>query len=746
MVVARLAVSAATYAIDKPYDYLVPEELVERAVPGMRALVPFGIGNKKSEGVILSVVSESKHSKLKAIDSLLDDTPILDDDSIRLALWMSDRFFCTVFDAFHVMLPSGMWFKDGVKRQDDKTVRIAELYIGAQEASELALRKKARAPKQSAVLECLVINGPMPVSEITRLTGSSSATVSVLVKQDLINIRDSVELRRPAIRRAERPESLTLNSEQESVFDTLAPLVGMNKPEAALLYGVTGSGKTLVYIKLIERAISLGKTAIVLVPEIALTPQVVGIFASWFGDTVAVLHSALGAGERYDEWKRIRAGEVKVVVGTRSAVFAPLTDIGLIVIDEEQEHTYKSETSPRYHAREVAKYRVAKSGALLLLSSATPSVESMYGAKNGKYTLTSISNRYNEKELPPVIIADMKQEIRNGNGSSISSILRSHLEQNIENGEQSILFVNRRGTNPIVACVECGFTFKCDSCSVSMTYHSAESRLRCHYCGNAMRTPDECPDCGGKLKFIGAGTQKVEEELNAIFPDISIIRMDADTVTRKNSHDRLLSRFKDSGSSILLGTQMITKGLDFENVTLVGVISADSSLYLNDYRAHEKTFSLITQVIGRSGRGDKQGRAIIQTIAPGHEVLELASRQDYDSFYKREIFLREALGNPPINELFALTATGTAEQNVIAACTGLRQLLEQYFSGNGRVKLLGPAPLPVTKVKNKYRYRVIICGENTKDVRQTIAFAIKEFSKDKRSKGVSIFADVEVYE
>ena len=746
MVVAKLAVSAATYAIDKPYDYLVPEELSKKALPGMRALVPFGSGNRKSEGVILSIVDETKYSILKTIDSLLDEAPLLDDDSIRLALWMSDRFFCTVFDAFHVMMPSGMWFKEGLKRQDDKTVRIAELCVDNTEAGALALQKKARAPKQSAVLEYLVKNGPTAVPEITRLTGSSSATVSVLVKQDIISIRESVELRRPLIRRADKTGTFTLNSEQEAVFDTLSPLIVSGKPEAALLYGVTGSGKTLVYIKLIETAISHGKTAIVLVPEIALTPQVVGVFSSRFGDIVAVLHSALGAGERYDEWKRIRAGEVRVVVGTRSAVFAPLKDIGLIVIDEEQEHTYKSENSPRYHAREVAKYRVSKSSALLLLSSATPSIESMYWAKQGNYKLVRINNRFNEKQLPPVIMADMKQEIRNGNGSSISSILRAHLEQNIERGEQSILFVNRRGTNPLVACVECGFTFKCDSCSVSMTYHSFDGHLRCHYCGNTLRTTGMCPDCGGKLKFVGVGTQKVEEELCALFPNIGIIRMDADTVTRKNSHDKLLSLFKDGGASVLLGTQMITKGLDFENVTLVGVISADNSLYLNDYRAHEKTFSLITQVIGRSGRGTKPGRAIIQTIAPNHEVLELASVQDYDKFYEREIFLRQALCNPPINELFTLTASGTDEKSVITACRILRQTLELYFKANDKISLLGPAPLSVTKVKNKFRYRVIVRGENTKDVRQIIAFAIREFSRNRPIKGVSVFADAEIYE
>ena len=746
MTVAKLAVSAATYTIDKPYNYLVPDELALTVAPGIRVLVPFGIGNKICEGVILSLVEDSGQSKLKSIISLLDEEPILDEDSIRMALWMSDRFFCTVFEALRVMLPTGMWFKDGVPRQDDKKTRIAVLSISPDEAKAIVLQKQIRAPRQSAVLACLIDNGPTPISEVSRLTGSSSATVNVLEKQGLLCISEHVKRRRPDIRRIDRSEFVTLNDEQKMVVNSLTPLLESDKPEAALLYGVTGSGKTLVYIRLIEKTIALGKTAIVLVPEIALTPQVVSIFASWFGDAVAVLHSALGTGERYDEWKRIRSGEVRVVVGTRSAVFAPLRELGLIVIDEEQEHTYKSENSPRYHAREVAKYRVSKEWALLLLSSATPSVESMYAARNGKYKLTRIDNRYNEKELPPVIMVDMKQELKNGNGGSISSILAAHLERNIENNEQSILFINRRGANPLVACGECGFTFKCDRCSVSMTYHLSDNRLLCHYCGRSLRVPDICPDCGGKLKYIGAGTQKVEEELGILFPGIGVIRMDADTVSKKKSHDRLLSRFRDSGVPILLGTQMITKGLDFENVTLVGVLSADSSLHVNDYRAHERTFSLITQVIGRSGRGDKPGRAIIQTITPGHEVLTLASRQDYDSFYEREISLREALGNPPINEVFTLTASGIDESAVITACTRLRIKLEHYFGVAGNIRLLGPAPLPVMKVKDRFRYRLMVCGINAKEIRRTIAHTIREFSKEKHSRGISVFADVDINE
>jgi len=663
--VAKIAVSAATYHIDKPYDYLIPAGLEEQAAPGMRVMVPFGIGNRKTEGVILSLGKTDDHKRLKTITSCIDEKPVLNIENIKLALWMSDRFFCTVYDALRVMLPAKMSSK----------------------------RK------------------------------NKNHTTDIKTKEDK-----------------------KLSAQQQVAYDGLLPLLKSDSPEAALLYGVTGSGKTIVYINLIEETLSMGKTAIVLVPEIALTPQTVSIFASHFGDSVAVLHSALGTGQRFDEWKRIRDGFVRVVVGTRSAVFAPLSNIGLIVIDEEQEHTYKSESSPRYHAREIAKYRVTQSSALLLLSSATPSVDSMYAAKTGKYKLFTLKNRFNKREMPPVILVDMKKELVAGNGSSISSVLRGELEKNMTAGEQSILFINRRGASPLVACGECGFTYKCRYCSVSMTYHIANKRMLCHYCGFSMASPAVCPDCSGKLRFIGAGTQKIETELLDIFPDAGIIRMDADTTSRKDSHDKLLSSFRNREGQILLGTQMVTKGLDFENVTLVGVLSADLSLYMSDYRANEKTFSLLTQVVGRSGRGDKQGRAVIQTFTPGHNVIELASHQDYEGFYDSEIALREALGSPPVRDLLALTAVGPDEGKVIASFSKLGEKIKRYFRGNKEIRILGPAPAVVSKVSNKYRYRLLVNCINNKRVRETIAHAVKEFARDNANRGVTVFADAELYE
>ncbi|MCL2222351.1 MAG: primosomal protein N' [Oscillospiraceae bacterium] len=661
--VAKVAVSAATFHIDKPYNYLISPETADKIRPGVRVLVPFGMGDNKVEGVVLSTVAESSFDKLKCIDTVLDDEPIFSDENLRLALWMSDRFFCTVYDALRVMLPTKIDFK--------------------------------RKPKSRE-------RGEYPQAEVE------------------------------------------LSPEQIKVFEGIFPLIGSNKPKAALLYGVTGSGKTIVYIKLIEAVLAAQKTAIVLVPEIALTPQTVFIFQSHFGDEVAVLHSALGAGERFTEWKRIRDGKVRVVVGTRSAVFAPLKDIGLIVIDEEQEHTYKSDSSPRYHAREIAKYRVTRTNGLLLLASATPSIESMYAAKTGKYSLFRLENRFNNQSLPSVFIVDLKKELKAGNGGSISSVLREELQKNLNNGEQSILFLNRRGASPIVTCGECGYTYKCRDCSVSMAYHATGRRLMCHYCGYYIHNPTVCPECSGKLNYIGIGTQKVESELKELFPDVSIIRMDADTTTRKDSHDKLLSAFREKKAEILIGTQMVTKGLDFENVTLVGVLSADLSLYISDYRAGEKTFSLITQVVGRSGRGEKPGRAVIQTFTPENKVITLAAQQDYDGFYENEIELRKALNSPPLTDLIGLSVIGTDEINVIKACAHLRMVLDVYFRNERGVKILGPAPAIVSKIKNKFRYKLVLNCKNSKKVRTTIAYIIREFSKIKGIKAITVYADVDI--
>ena len=522
--------------------------------------------------------------------------------------------------------------------------------------------------------------------------------------------------------------------------------MSQGKPEAALLYGVTGSGKTSIYIRLIQKALEQGKSAIMLVPEISLTPQFVNIFASYFGKAIAVLHSSLSVGERYDAWKKIRSGEVRLVIGTRSAVFAPCRNLGLLIMDEEQEYTYKSENSPRYHTREVAKFRCVQTGALLLMGSATPSVESMYKAQKGDYRLFELSHRYNARNLPEVLIADMKKELSAGNGSSISRTLQEELRKNIENGQQSILFINRRGASNFVLCGECGSTFTCENCSVSLTYHAANHRLMCHYCGHSEKLPECCSECGGKFIFEGTGTQKVEKELSELFPGVEILRMDTDTVSHVGSHEKLLSSFIKKKIPILVGTQMVAKGLDIENVTLVGVISADQSLYVNDFRAHERTFSLITQVIGRSGRGEKEGRAVIQTFTPLNEVITLASRQDYTGFYEREIALRALAGTPPVSDLITVTVTGEDETSVLKGSVKLRKSFENYFQQFSDLEILGPVPASVAKVNNKYRFRISISCKNEKSVREIIAHVMRQFALDVSNRNVTVYADADPHE
>ncbi len=809
---AKIAVSSATFAIDRPYTYIIPEHLAANAVVGCRVMVPFGRGNRRCEGVILEIGEGEITHNLKPVDTVLDNEPVLMREQIKLAIWLSGRCFCTVYDVLKAMLPSGLWYKlkekyrlkpdisreeayakteksrtsteildavyanggkldkqvlnsifaekditqqlkkmcdDGILEAEqievrgikDKTINEAVLVIPAEDAAELARQKKKAASVQSAILELLAVMGCAPVKEILYFTGASPASIKSLERAGVIEINKREVLRRPDIATEERRSSPVLNDEQSKAFSEIKALIDTG-PKAALLYGITGSGKTSVYIKLIEEVIARNKTAIVLVPEIALTPQLMSTFTSHFGDSTALLHSALSTGERYDEWKRIRSGSVKVVVGTRSAVFAPVKNLGIIIIDEEQEHTYKSENNPRYHARDAAKFRCVQNNALLLLGSATPSIDSMYNAKLGKYSLVSMRSRYNNHALPSVMIVDMKKELKNGNGGAISSVLRDEISKNLDSGEQSILFINRRGASTVIACGECGYTFTCPRCSVSLTYHSANRRLMCHYCGYSEPERETCPECGGLLKYIGVGTQKVEEELKELFPGEEIMRMDMDTVSPANPHEKLFSKFEKKNIPILVGTQMVAKGLNFDNVTLVGVISADQSLYINDYHAQERTFSLITQVVGRAGRGHKLGRAVIQTLTPGNDVINYAANQNYDDFYRQEIEVRKVIGCPPITDIFTITVSSAEESKVLECSCVIRDILKKELKYTENVNVLGPAPAAVVKVNNRYRYKVSVKGKDCKKLRELISGVLKFISKEKKFKGVSVFADM----
>ncbi len=816
--IAKVAVAKAIYPIDKPYAYHVPQELEKRLRPGMRVVVPFGGGNRGSDGIVLALGEQEPGAVLKDVIAPLDPEPVLDGKLLQLALWMRERYFCTVYDAGKAMLPAGVYYalrdcialSEGMDREQirrtvedspaalqlaelllawggqgdmeqirtafgpkdpdgavrtlldqgvarritsaqrgigDKKEKLAVLVMPAEEAMARVAPRRRAAPLRYSVTELLCQLGAAPAKEICYFTGASMSTLKSLEKSGILSLEEQEVLRRPHMEEVEPAGPISLNQEQEEAFQGLDALCREGKAAAALLYGVTGSGKTQVYLRLIQETLARGKTALFLVPEISLTPQLLRIFAAHFGEQVAVLHSSLRTGERYDEWKRIRRGEAPVVIGTRSAVFAPLRDIGLIILDEEQEASYKSENNPRYHAREVAKYRCVQENALLLLGSATPSVETMYSAQRGSFHCFTLRQRYNQRALPAVQVIDMREELHAGNGSSISRALREELERNLTRGEQSILFLNRRGANRMVACGECGFVPECPRCSVKLTYHSANGRLMCHHCGYSEALPRECPQCGGTFQFIGVGTQKVQEELQVLFPQTPILRMDTDTVSASRSHEVILEEFRREQIPILVGTQMVAKGLDFENVTLVGVVLADQSLFLEDFRAGERTFSLITQVVGRAGRGEKLGRALIQTYNPEHDVIRFAARQDYDNFYRTEVQLRRLRREPPFRELFLITASGPNESHVLRACIQFRQKLERGLSSGeyGEWQLLGPAPAPVMKVNNRYRYRLTLTAPNSHPLRLLLAELLRAAGRDRDNRGIAVYADVNPY-
>lgn len=812
-ILCHVAVSSATYAIDKPYTYLIPESLADRAKPGMRVVVPFGTGNRRVEGLILDLFSGERRRGLKPVRSLLDETPMLDESAIKLALWMRERYFCTVYDAVKAMLPAGLYFslKDryciapGVEKEQayaasarpnarraldmiyanehgmekglllaafgetnplpalrelldcgvlvletsaernvgDKQEQIAVLDLQGEEASA---RLSGRSPSQQAVLKLLEEVPEASLKDIRYFTGASTATVKAMAKKGILHLEQREVFRRPKQRWMPPAPAPVLNEEQQQCYDGLNALRKTGKAECALLYGVTGSGKTQVYISLIHAVLAEDKTALVLVPEIALTPQLLAQFSAQFGDEIAILHSMLPAGERYDEWKRVRSGRAKVVVGTRSAIFAPLDKLGLIVLDEEQEGSYKSESTPRYHARDVAKYRAAHTGALLVLGSATPSVESMYYANSGSYHLFTMRRRFNQHALPKVIVADMKQALREGSDTVIGPELLEELKQNIDRGEQSILFINRRGTSRMAVCTECGESPQCPRCTVRLTYHKANGRLMCHYCGHSEPLPAYCPSCGGTLAFSGAGTQMVQEEIQRLFPGIEVMRMDTDTVSAAHPHDKMLDKFRRQNIPVLVGTQMVAKGLDFENVTLVGVISADQSLYVDDYRASERTFSLLTQVVGRAGRGERLGRAVIQTYTPQNDVICCAAQQNYDQFYANEIRIREARGMPPYRDLYVFTISGTDEGAVLRSCMrladGLRAWQKAPELHNADLQILGPAAAPVLMVNKRYRYRFTVLGKSCPALRKMVGFLLKSAHADQLNRGVSVYADL----
>ncbi|MCL2513360.1 MAG: primosomal protein N' [Oscillospiraceae bacterium] len=634
---------------------------------------------------------------------------------------------------------------DHTRKIGDLSLKVAKLALSD---GEIAENYPGLSKKQTEVINVLRDAGAASVKELCYFTGFTESVVTALEKKGIIETDSYEILRKPRKTRSgiDAEEEITLSEEQEKAYAGLLQRLETGQSSASLLYGVTGSGKTKVYLKLIEKTLELGKTVMVMVPEIVLTPQILELFYSRFGETVAVFHSGLSIGERLDEWKRVKRGEAKIAVGTRSAVFSPLENIGLIIIDEEQEHTYKSERSPRYHAKDVAKFRAAHHGALLLLSSATPSIETYSAALSGRYGLFELSERYGGAVLPEVMTVDMTNQLRYSPYASISGRLAEKIADNLKKGNQTILLLNHRGYNTFVACSCCKRVMGCPNCSISLTYHSANGRLMCHYCGYSEGLTDICPECGEKtVRYSGAGTQKIEKELSESFPDAKILRMDADTTSTKNSHEKKLGAFAGGEYDILLGTQMVAKGLDFPSVTLVGVVSADSRLFSDDYKSLERTFSLLTQVIGRAGRGSEPGLAVIQTFNPENEVIRLAADQDYKSFYELEMIIRKAMVYPPFCDICVIGVSGADETAVRAGAKKFLNLLENKNKQNypeQSLMALGPIPARVGKVNNNYRYRIIIKCKNSKRFREMISGLLTAFSKDAAFKKITVFADI----
>lgn len=795
---AEVAVENTLYAFDMLYSYEVPETLSERVSAGVRVVVPFGRGNKKRIGLVFSVTSERSAAKTKPIDGVIDECPVISKELLKLCRWIRDNTFCTYYDAFRTILPPGLGYsmktlyslvEDFSGELDEKERLFVKQLKTADKATFSALAAANPAivksllekgalseqtatkrrvgdesvrmvrvceeydeslkftPKQKSVIEFLAETGAASVHEVCYGCAVTETVVKRLVEKNVIETFENVVFRTESSEESsESPNDIVFSPKQEEVFDGLLELMNAPDPQCALLRGVTGSGKTSVFIRLINEALKQGKTALMLVPEISLTPQMVGKFRRLFGSEVALMHSSLSLGERADEYRRIREGKAHIVIGTRSAVFAPVENLGLIVIDEEGEGTYKSESAPRYHARDIAKQRCFAQNALLLLASATPSLESCYNACEGRYKLFEIDERYNNAVLPDVYIINMQEERQNGNMSTFSMPLIDELEENLRRGEQSILLLNRRGYHTSVRCLTCGKPLECPNCLMPMTYHKVNDSVICHYCGYMRRLDRVCPACGGKyFNMKGEGTQLIEDELSEMLPEARILRMDADTTSSKFAFEKNFSAFGNGEYDIMVGTQMIAKGLDFPNVTLVGVLKTDNSLYAADFRAYERTFSLITQVVGRAGRSGKKGRAMIQTFSPEHYVINMAAAQNYPAFYKEEIALREAQFYPPFCDVATFGFSAADNGRCYASARRFAAMLAENarpFGERVPMRILGPAQNVVGKINGRYRWRLLVKCKNSVSLRGVVEKTLKQASADELFKNVSFYADI----
>ncbi len=804
---ALVAVSSATIAFDKPFSYAVPYALTDKAVPGVRVIVPFGKGNRKRTGLILETApwETGEENSLKEIISVADSEPVLNAEMMGLIGWLKDNTFCTYYDAVKTMIPSGM--NINIREHYSLTGKTVETELSEKERKVLEYMKKSsdtdvlaeevKAAGNGLVLESLIAKGFIEYrlsgkqntgdssvrmltltdeykaeSKKFRLTAKQKKLAEVVSEHNELSVKeacylagcgDSVEKRlvlSGAARETEHEvfrtvdmvsgskrdfDSVVLSEEQKSVFDRVNAQMQSGKPHCFLLHGVTGSGKTSVFEKLIGECIKLGKQAVLLIPEISLTPQTVRRFQELFGETVAVIHSGLSLGQRMDEYKRIKRGLAKIAVGTRSAVFAPFDNIGIIIVDEEGERSYKSDSSPRYSAIDVAKKRCRTHNAVLLLASATPSIESYYYAQKGVYELLEMKKRYSGAVLPQVGIVDMNEERLDGNTSEFSGILADEINTNLKNHEQTILLLNRRGYHTIISCCDCHKPVYCPNCSIPMTYHKVNGTMMCHYCGHSQPPVECCPSCGStRMMQMGFGTQKVEEQLQNMFPEAKILRMDADTTMSRYSYERNFKDFGNGKYDIMIGTQMIGKGLDFPNVTLVGILSVDKALYAGDFRSYERTFSLAAQVVGRCGRGDKPGRAYLQTFMPDHYVLNLAAAQDYQQFYREEIAVRRALIFPPVCDICVIGISGEKDECAADASQEILGIIRKLLSGGVKfpLRVLGPVKCSYGKINGKYRYRLILKCKNTSDFREFVRKILSETAKIKEFSNINVFADI----
>lgn len=738
--IAKVVLENTARCFDKEYSYLIPFEMQNSILKGSKVMVPFGSKDKLREAIVINTIYGEEPFELKYIKQIIDINAVSPSALVDLAGWMKRRYICTWWDALRCIMPPV-----SVTSSKTKTLKAISLAISEDEAAILLQTGELRTIQQIRVVETLIENPQILVSDLAFLTSVGSSVIKTLVKKGIISIYDLEIMRQPMKNICPEPTlPLKPTPQQENALEMLKASVTRSEFSEVLLHGITGSGKTEVYLQLMDFCMRMGKTAIMLVPEIALTPQMVERLRGRFGDNVAVIHSRLSVGERFDQWKAVKSGKIKVVIGARSAVFAPIENIGMIVIDEEHEASYKSEKNPKYHTVEIARWRSKKEKALLLLGSATPSTDVYYKAINGKIDLIKMTERANKLSLPAVTIVDMKKELEDGNRSVLSIKLQEEISKNISDSKQTILFLNRRGFASFVLCRSCSFVPRCRNCNINLTYHLGEKRLVCHYCGHAEMVPNTCPICESQdIRHFGAGTQRIEDEVKKKFVSSSVIRMDSDTTGFKNAFEELLRKFREEKTDIMVGTQMIAKGHDFPDVTLVGVMAADSMLYSNDFRASERTFQLLTQVAGRAGRGNTAGRVIVQAYSTDDFSITYASKQDYEGFFKNELMLRQKQNYPPFSNIGVIFLSGQNEKEVSRKTFQIHsKLLASGFGTDNCDELLNPSKAPLTKIRGKFRYRLILKARRLAYLIEVLTEISDSFYNEKDRNGIELGVDI----